>query len=68
MGETRLDERRILIRAGLSEQDHASTLFHELLHAASPSLDEARVGRIERAIFPLLWADGFRPKTLWRLK
>lgn len=68
MGQATIESREIEIRSGLSDKNHASTVLHEMLHAISPSLDEKRVGRIERALFPLLWRDGWRPQTLWRLK
>lgn len=68
MGETNLTESKIVIKRGLTDQEHASTLFHEILHAASPSTSEATVEKLEQLVFPLLWRDGWRPRSLWRIK
>lgn len=51
---------RILIREGLSDFEEQATLFHELLHVASPTLSELHVSRIERVLYPLLRKWGLR--------
>ena len=54
------EEGEILIERG-SPRAEASTLHHELIHASDPSLREERVRRLEAALFPTLWARGWRP-------
>ncbi len=46
-------DRRITLKAGPTHQLQ-DTLFHELAHAACPSLDEETIAEIERGIFAVL--------------
>lgn len=54
---------RILIKEDLSDFEEQATLFHELLHVASPTLSELHVARIERVLYPLLRRYGLRLPT-----
>ena len=54
------EHRTILIRKTQGERDRASTLFHELIHAAAPELPEASVAALEKNLFPILWSLGFK--------
>lgn len=50
----------ILIQRG-EPREEASTLLHELLHAADSILGEGRVSDLEEILAPVLWRQGWRP-------
>lgn len=53
LGQCDADDRRIALRIGPRHQLQ-DTLFHELVHAACPSLDEDTVLEVERGVFAVL--------------
>lgn len=53
-----LEDRRIALKDGPMHQLQ-DTLFHELVHAACPSLDEETVAEVERGVYAVL-ADNKR--------
>jgi len=66
VGYTDVHHKIIFLQRKKSAQQLASTYLHELLHAAAPEMSEKRVYHIERALFKLLWKDGWRPACLYR--
>ena len=52
-GLCEFNDRRIRLKAG-SPQQLQDTLFHELAHAACPSLEEETIAEIERGIYAVL--------------
>ncbi len=55
------EEREIAIASSLRPRRKAATLFHEMLHAVAPELDEHVVRRVEDALGRVLWRQGWRP-------
>lgn len=53
LGMCDMSDRRITLKAGPPHQLQ-DTLFHELAHAACPSLDEDTIAEIERGIYAVL--------------
>lgn len=53
LGQCSADDRTIQLRAGPLHQLQ-DTLFHELVHAACPSLDEDTVLEVERGVYAVL--------------
>lgn len=53
LGQCDADDRRIALRIGPRHQLQ-DTLFHELVHAACPSLDEDTVLEVERGVYAVL--------------
>lgn len=53
LGQCSTDNREITLRAGPMHQLQ-DTLFHELVHAACPSLDEETVLEVERGVYAVL--------------
>ncbi|MCO6445823.1 MAG: hypothetical protein J5J04_17265 [Anaerolineae bacterium] len=53
LGQCDRDDRAILLRAGPTHQLQ-DVLFHELVHAACPTLDEDTVLEVERGVYAVL--------------
>lgn len=53
LGQCDRDDRAILLKRGPMHQLQ-DTLFHELVHAACPSLDEETVLEVERGVYAVL--------------
>lgn len=53
LGQCDADDRRIALKTGPRHQLQ-DTLFHELVHAACPSLDEETVLEVERGVYAVL--------------
>lgn len=53
LGQCDRDDRTILLKAGGMHQLQ-DVLFHELVHAACPSLDEETVLEVERGVYAVL--------------
>ena len=50
----------ILISDKLSPRETDQTIFHEMIHAAMPDLNERRVTTLEQRLFPVLRRFGLR--------
>jgi len=53
LGQCDADDRSILLRHGPTHQLQ-DVLFHELVHAACPSLDEETVLEVERGVYAVM--------------
>lgn len=53
LGQCDRDDRRILLRRGPMHQLQ-DVLFHEMVHAACPSLDEETVLEVERGVYAVM--------------
>lgn len=60
IGLVSMQDQQIIIAEKLSPIEKESTIFHELIHIASPKLAEKQVLELEKHLFPVLRTHGLK--------